>query len=86
MSDDVMLAQLMAMRKQVDALILMVRKQIDLPAGENGCTREDGYTTGHTESVTVHNPRCTRCGRKFAYVITRPYRLKCPRCGLLLIA
>jgi nitrite reductase/ring-hydroxylating ferredoxin subunit len=38
MSDDVMLAQLMAMRKQVDALILMVRKQIDLPAGENGCT------------------------------------------------
>ena len=27
-------------------------------------------------------PRCERCGRVLAWFVSRPWRVRCPRCGL----
>lgn len=29
--------------------------------------------------VTVERPRCWRCGRVFAYRVTRPYEIQCSK-------
>lgn len=36
-----------------------------------------------TKTVPVISPRCGRCRRKLAEVLTPPWRLKCNRCGMV---
>ncbi len=43
-----------------------------------------GYAVGRAEPIgprTDQRPRCRYCGRMVAYYATRPWRIKCGKCG-----
>ena len=48
-----------------------------MSAGET----ETVVTTGAHDLITDQRPRCYRCGRVLAACLTRPWELRCRRCG-----
>lgn len=40
-----------------------------------------GTPTREVEHVTIDNPRCVYCRRKWALKVTTPFEFRCDKCG-----